>query len=113
MSESRNDLIRHRAYLLWEANGAIDGDDWNYWLQAEAEILAEDANGASTAETAAPLSAPTAAPSSPPVKAAKASPRAASKAPRKPTVSKATAKPAASKAPSRKKSPLVTEPTDG
>jgi hypothetical protein len=36
------DLIRQRAYELWQADGCPEGQDVDYWLRAEAELAAED-----------------------------------------------------------------------
>jgi hypothetical protein len=120
MSESANDRIRHRAYLLWEANGAIEGDDLSYWLEAEAEILAEEASADLASEEITPLTeaapptqtAPLTEASPAPAKARKAAPRktTAAKAPRKASATKATGttKPARS----RKTAPQ-TEPSEG
>lgn len=35
------DALRERAYLKWEAAGYPEGDGANFWLEAEAELLAE------------------------------------------------------------------------
>ncbi|SDG40509.1 DUF2934 domain-containing protein [Roseospirillum parvum] len=43
MSEDKRERISHRAFELWQADGAEHGRDWEYWLRAEAEIDAEDA----------------------------------------------------------------------
>ncbi len=34
--------IRERAYAIWGSAGRPDGGDWGHWLQAEAEIIAEE-----------------------------------------------------------------------
>jgi hypothetical protein len=34
--------VRERAYDLWESSGRPDGKDAEHWLQAEAEIAAEE-----------------------------------------------------------------------
>ena len=51
------DRIRERAYHLW-SNGSGHGDDNDYWLLAEREVLAEIAAesllASASAETAAP-----------------------------------------------------------
>ncbi len=36
------DALRERAYLKWEAAGYPPGDGADFWLQAEAELLAEE-----------------------------------------------------------------------
>ena len=32
--------VEKRAYELWQADGSCDGNDLNYWLQAERELAA-------------------------------------------------------------------------
>jgi hypothetical protein len=32
--------IRERAYQIWEAEGRPDGKELDYWLRAEAEVIA-------------------------------------------------------------------------
>ena len=32
--------VEKRAYELWQADGCRDGNDLNYWLQAERELAA-------------------------------------------------------------------------
>jgi hypothetical protein len=32
--------VEKRAYELWQADGSRDGNDLNYWLQAERELAA-------------------------------------------------------------------------
>ena len=49
MSEDRNDVIRERAYALWERAGRAHGNDLAHWLQAEAE-LAVAMNGSGAAK---------------------------------------------------------------
>jgi hypothetical protein len=39
------DLIRQRAYELWQDDGCPEGRDTDYWLKAEAELAAEDSPG--------------------------------------------------------------------
>lgn len=94
MVEHTERKIRDRAYQLWEANGREEGQDWNFWLQAEKEILG-DSTGAVLAEPVTPAPAPeqAAAPENKP--AAKRKPAAKKTAAAKP---KAPAKPRATKA---------------
>jgi len=39
-----NELIRHRAYELYELRGKEDGHDLEDWKQAESEMLARSAS---------------------------------------------------------------------
>ncbi len=62
MVEHTEGKIRDRAYQLWEANGCAEGQDWNFWLQAEQEILGDPTSVATGSEqspeaTAAPPAA--------------------------------------------------------
>lgn len=93
MSDPREVKIRDRAYHLWREHGCAEGQDWNFWLQAEREILGDDATGVPPAE---PLAKKPRAAAKP-----KADAAAKPKAPAKP---KAAAKP---KAPAKPKSPLT------
>lgn len=45
MSDDRNDRIRRRAYEIWEALGQPEGRQEEHWIQAEAEILADEQEG--------------------------------------------------------------------
>lgn len=36
--EKLNQLIRERAYSLWEEQGRPDGQDFNNWVRAEKEV---------------------------------------------------------------------------
>jgi hypothetical protein len=47
---SREDLIRRRAYDLYERNGGVDGHALDDWLAAEAELDREVMEGASPME---------------------------------------------------------------
>ena len=42
-SESREDMVRKRAYEIYERNGKQEGNELDDWLQAEIEVLEEDA----------------------------------------------------------------------
>ena len=41
MPTERNRQIRERAYSLWEADGAPEGREWEYWLRAERDLDTE------------------------------------------------------------------------
>lgn len=45
MTETTEIKIRDRAYALWQQNGCTEGRDWDFWLQAEREILGDAATG--------------------------------------------------------------------
>ena len=47
---SREDLIRRRAYDLYERNGRVDGHALNDWLTAEAEVGRQVMEGTSPME---------------------------------------------------------------
>lgn len=49
---SREDLIRRRAFDLYQRNGCIDGRDLADWLAAEAELNREVLEGASPTDEA-------------------------------------------------------------
>jgi hypothetical protein len=52
MEDDREELIRQRAYSIWEEQGRPQGEDMRHWLQAWQEL--SDAGDASTgAETPA------------------------------------------------------------
>lgn len=53
MSDDRIDRIRQRAHEIWEREGREHGRDAEHWSRAEAEIVAEEANGGPS-ELAAP-----------------------------------------------------------
>lgn len=38
-------VIRERAYALWEADGRPEGRERDYWLQAEQELLTQSVAG--------------------------------------------------------------------
>lgn len=40
---TRENRIRERAHHIWERAGSPDGQEAEHWRQAEAEIMAEDA----------------------------------------------------------------------
>ncbi|SBW00226.1 conserved hypothetical protein [uncultured Alphaproteobacteria bacterium] len=45
MTETTETKIRDRAYALWQQHGCTEGRDWDFWLQAEREILGDAATG--------------------------------------------------------------------
>ena len=36
--DTATDIVRERAYLIWETEGRPDGRDLEHWLQAEREL---------------------------------------------------------------------------
>lgn len=53
--EDIEDLIRTRAYRLWEEQGRPEGQDHQHWLAAEKEVLEEvDRSGATGPAARAP-----------------------------------------------------------
>ncbi|EJW10497.1 hypothetical protein A33M_4334 [Rhodovulum sp. PH10] len=101
MAQTLEDRIRERAYHIWLAHGCAHGQDDQYWLQAEREILAETAATAAVgkpvspapemvAEKPAPAPAVAAAAEAP--EAAAETPKAPAKAPAKKKASRLAAK---------------------
>lgn len=45
MDETMRQVIRERAYALWEADGRPEGRERDYWLQAEQELLTQSVAG--------------------------------------------------------------------
>jgi hypothetical protein len=41
MDDRWEDLVRERAYRIWERQGSLDGHADQFWLMAEEELLAE------------------------------------------------------------------------
>lgn len=78
MPTKRNRQIRDRAYRLWEADGAPEGKEWDYWLRAEQELDGEAAKPKRSAKGAAKSPSTRAAKSGSSSKAA-AKPKTASK----------------------------------
>lgn len=35
------DMVREKAYLLWEAAGCPEGDGVEFWVRAERELISE------------------------------------------------------------------------
>lgn len=44
----RSELIRARAYELWELRGRPDGRQWEHWLEAEREIAEAESEAAAS-----------------------------------------------------------------
>jgi hypothetical protein len=42
MNTHSQDLIRERAYALWEASGRPEGHEIEHWMQAERELAETD-----------------------------------------------------------------------
>jgi hypothetical protein len=38
ITANHEDLVRQRAYFLWEAEGKVDGHDRDHWERAEREL---------------------------------------------------------------------------
>lgn len=57
MSDNLDECIRHRAYILWEADGHPEGKEMDYWLRAENEIKSNLVRtaGPKTAKKKAPV----------------------------------------------------------
>jgi hypothetical protein len=53
MKTDEEELIRTRAYELWERGGRPDGDGLKYWFQAAKEIESTGINGVEVLENAA------------------------------------------------------------
>lgn len=85
----KQDLIRKKAYAIWETEGRPHGQDERHWQQAEAEI-----------ETSAPAATPA-------TRKAAATKAAAAK-PASPKT--AAAKPATGKAPAKRRTKAATDP---
>jgi hypothetical protein len=58
VQESREQKIRDRAHRLWEAEGRPEGRGHEHWLEAERQVLAEEAAGAPSGPLADPLHNP-------------------------------------------------------
>jgi hypothetical protein len=52
------DVIRTRAYLIWEREGRPSGRDYEHWVQAQIELEAERAKGNGGTRAAASPPAP-------------------------------------------------------
>lgn len=57
-STSQEDLIRRRAYELWEREGSPDGRADEFWDQAAASIASESPAASETGETGEQEAAP-------------------------------------------------------
>ncbi|HIJ37664.1 MAG TPA: DUF2934 domain-containing protein [Rhodospirillaceae bacterium] len=51
---SREDQIKQRAFALWESEGRRHGQDLEYWLRAEAEIIQAEKSAAKPKKTVKP-----------------------------------------------------------
>lgn len=51
MIERNEDRVRDRAYALWELAGSPEGQDWDFWHQAERELAEEAGEDSSEAAT--------------------------------------------------------------
>lgn len=87
MSNPNENKIRDRAYHLWREHGCAEGQDLDFWLQAEREILGDAATGIPPTASARPRAVKP--------KAPLAADAAKPKAPAKP------------RAPAKPKSPLI------
>jgi hypothetical protein len=45
MSGKNEQAVRERAHSIWEQEGRPDGHSTDHWLQAEAELISEEALG--------------------------------------------------------------------
>jgi len=52
------DEIEKRAYFLWEQEGKVEGRDVEYWLQAEAQLVASQKQEVELQSATAKLSSP-------------------------------------------------------
>lgn len=80
---AREQVIRERAYHIWETRGRVGGKDLEHWLQAEREM----SEAIAATETVAPKAAAPKAEAAAPAKTAakgKKTTKAATKAPAKP-----------------------------
>jgi len=46
MDDNREELIRQRAYSIWEEQGKPEGEDMRHWLQAWQELADQGADDA-------------------------------------------------------------------
>lgn len=104
----RQELIRKKAYAIWETEGRPNGQDERHWRQAEAEI-----------ETAAPTESPAARKAAAAKPAALKSPSPKPKAQRasaetpeaqKSAVKQADTKPSAAKQPAKRRAKPAADP---
>jgi len=54
-----DEVIRERAYLIWEREGRPHGRDYDHWVQAQVELVAEAAIGNGGRQAAASSRRPT------------------------------------------------------
>ena len=52
MHTYNEDTIRDRAYALWLEAGSPDGNDWQFWHEAERELAANGSDMAATDDNA-------------------------------------------------------------
>ena len=55
--ELTEELIRERAYQLYEERGCEDGHDFDDWVRAEAEVMGKKAGDSATTKEVAVMSA--------------------------------------------------------
>ena len=60
MIDRDDDRVRDRAYALWENAGSPEGQDWDFWHQAERELAEETGDDSSEAAPLTPQPAPVA-----------------------------------------------------
>lgn len=53
MADNRDELLRARAYALWEEEGRPHGRDADHWAAAEAELFGDAAKPAAAPEATA------------------------------------------------------------
>jgi hypothetical protein len=53
MAGISDEAIRKRAYLIWEREGRPHGRDYDHWVRAQVELVAEAASGNGGPEAAA------------------------------------------------------------
>jgi hypothetical protein len=58
MKTDREELIRKRAYELWESAGRPEGDGLKYWFKAAEEVQSATTDGVEVLENAAVLGEP-------------------------------------------------------
>jgi hypothetical protein len=58
MGAISEDAIRQRAYHIWEREGRPQGRDFEHWVRAQVELLAEATKGNSGRHAAPPSSGP-------------------------------------------------------
>lgn len=100
---ARDQVIRERAYHIWETHGRVSGKDLDHWLQAEREVSTTlaaskaaapkpETTMAGAAATIATLAAPAATKAAPALAAIKAAPEPAKPAAKRKKATKTAAK---------------------